>query len=585
MTVLALESPDEIPADPEEIEEAEREGITILYRRGPHRFVGDDRITGLETIDVESVFDADGRFAPSFRPGTKQVVPASTVILAVGQAADLGFLGDVELDTAPNGTVRVDPESLRTSHPNVWAGGDVAHGPRNLIDAIADGRRGRARSTRCSGAGTRPPAVVGGDRAHGASGFPARRQRVRRHRTGAGADHAHGRRDRLRGGGDRLRRRRRDAGGAPLPALLRQRDARTESLHPLRTLCRRVPDELHQHRARRPHRCGANNSRCCCSTRTAASAVPSASSGARRSALTMATPGRSCGDRQPCHDALDRKPHHHPARAGASQRSEVWRSAFRHPQLDTARGRALQSFSNFFLHVYPVKVPARVLRLRYSFRLGFIAAVLFAILLVTGVYLMFVYTPSPTAAYGDMQHLKTGVGFGQLIRNVHRWSAHLMVLVVILHLVRVFYAGAYKRPRQFNWVLGVVLLLITLGSLVHGLPAALGSVELLGGDGGDEPRPLRPGRRRHAAEPAHRRRSGGCEHAAAVLRAARRGAAGESLVLVLGVHIWRVRKDGFAVPRPDPAATTATGDAHTCAAGSAERVVRRPRADARCGRS
>ena len=61
-----------------------------------------------------------------------------------------------------------------------------------------------------------------------------------------------------------------------------------------------------------------------------------------------------------------------------------------------------------------------------------------------------------------MQHLKTGVGFGQLIRNVHRWSAHLMVLVVALHLVRVFYAGAYKKPREFNWVIGVMLLLITL---------------------------------------------------------------------------------------------------------------------------
>ena len=110
---------------------------------------------------------------------------------------------------------------------------------------------------------------------------------------------------------------------------------------------------------------------------------------------------------------------------------------FRHPQLDTPRGRALQSFRNFFLHLYPVKIPTRVLRIRYSFRLGFIAAVLFGILVVTGVYLMFFYTPSVGSAYGDMQQLKTGVGFGQLVRNVHRWSAHLMVLVVVLHLVRV----------------------------------------------------------------------------------------------------------------------------------------------------
>ena len=144
------------------------------------------------------------------------------------------------------------------------------------------------------------------------------------------------------------------------------------------------------------------------------------------------------------------------------KRSDAWRSAFRHAQTDTPRGRALQSFSNVFLHVYPVKIPNRVLRFRYSLRLGFIAAVLFGILVVTGVYLMFVYTPSVGSAYGDMQNLKTGVGFGQLIRNVHRWAAHLMVLVVAVHLVRVFYAGAYKKPREFNWAIGVMLLLLTL---------------------------------------------------------------------------------------------------------------------------
>ena len=88
---------------------------------------------------------------------------------------------------------------------------------------------------------------------------------------------------------------------------------------------------------------------------------------------------------------------------------------------------------------------------------------LFGILVLTGVYLMFFYTPSVGSAYGDMQHLRTGVGFGQLVRNVHRWSAHLMVLAVFLHLVRTFFAGAYKKPREFNWVIGVVLLLLTLG--------------------------------------------------------------------------------------------------------------------------
>jgi len=142
VTVIALESGDEIPADPEEIEEAESEGIKIVFRRGPQRFVGTDRVTGLETIAVASVFDAQGRFAPTFTPNTEEVVPADTVILAVGQQADVSFAGDLEHTRA--GGIQVDPTTLRTSHPKIWAGGDVAKGPRNLIDAIADGRRAAA---------------------------------------------------------------------------------------------------------------------------------------------------------------------------------------------------------------------------------------------------------------------------------------------------------------------------------------------------------------------------------------------------------------------------------------------------------
>lgn len=145
VTVVALESPDEIPADPEEIAEAEREGIQIVYRRGPHRFVGDGRVTGLETIAVESVFDAQGRFAPTFLPETEGVLPADTVILAVGQAADLAWIPDaLGVERTPQGGVRIDAETLRTTNSRIWAGGDVARGPRNLIDAIADGRRAAA---------------------------------------------------------------------------------------------------------------------------------------------------------------------------------------------------------------------------------------------------------------------------------------------------------------------------------------------------------------------------------------------------------------------------------------------------------
>ena len=156
--MVALESPDEIPADPEEIAEAEEEGITIVYRRGPARFVGEGRVTGLETIGVASVFDETGRFAPSFRPGTEEVIEADSIILAVGQTSDLGFLGELDVTRTPQGGLRVDPTTLRTSHPRIWAGGDVARGPRNLIDAIADGQRA-AESIHASLTGDASPLV------------------------------------------------------------------------------------------------------------------------------------------------------------------------------------------------------------------------------------------------------------------------------------------------------------------------------------------------------------------------------------------------------------------------------------------
>jgi formate dehydrogenase beta subunit len=165
VTVIALESEDEIPADPEEIEEAEAEGITIVFRKGPHRFVGTDgRVTGLETIDVESVFDADGRFAPTFIDHTEAVLPADTIILAVGQAAELDFLGDRPIDRSRGGGVAIDPLSLRTSDPRIWAGGDVARGPRNLIDAVADGQRAARSIHAASVPGSSEPAEPEGPR-------------------------------------------------------------------------------------------------------------------------------------------------------------------------------------------------------------------------------------------------------------------------------------------------------------------------------------------------------------------------------------------------------------------------------------
>jgi len=144
------------------------------------------------------------------------------------------------------------------------------------------------------------------------------------------------------------------------------------------------------------------------------------------------------------------------------RRSDVGRSIWRAPDRATPRDRAAGHWANFFLHIYPVKMRREEVGFRYSWYLGAISTVLFGSLVASGIYLMFFYVPSPGQAYTNIQTIQTEVAFGQYIRNVHRWSAHLMVLMVSAHMARVFYRGAYKKPKEFNWVIGVVLLALTL---------------------------------------------------------------------------------------------------------------------------
>ena len=118
--------------------------------------------------------------------------------------------------------------------------------------------------------------------------------------------------------------------------------------------------------------------------------------------------------------------------------------------------------NNVFLHLHPVRVKKHAVRYTYTFCLGGISFFLFLALTITGVYLMFFYVPSVERAYQDIQTISNSVAFGDLIRNMHRWAAHLMVLTVFLHMIRVFYHGAYKPPREFNWAIGVLLLFSTL---------------------------------------------------------------------------------------------------------------------------
>ncbi len=143
--------------------------------------------------------------------------------------------------------------------------------------------------------------------------------------------------------------------------------------------------------------------------------------------------------------------------------TRVGRSVFRVglPQSNLERSQAM--VSSFLLHVQPAKVSRHALRASYTLGLGLISLYLFFILCGTGVLLMFYYVPSTAQAYDVMKDLQFVVSAGLVVRNMHRWAAHLMVLFVMLHMCRVFYTGAYKRPREFNWVIGVGLFLITLG--------------------------------------------------------------------------------------------------------------------------
>ena len=148
--------------------------------------------------------------------------------------------------------------------------------------------------------------------------------------------------------------------------------------------------------------------------------------------------------------------------------SRVWRSFFRHGMPDNPLDRSLVMTTNVFFHLHPVKVNRKSLKATYSFGLGVISAIAFLELAITGLLLMFYYVPSIERAFVDITRLQTEIPLGQLLRNLHRWGAHLMVITTVLHMVRVFYTGAYKPPREFNWIVGVVLLILTLGASFTG---------------------------------------------------------------------------------------------------------------------
>ena len=141
--LVCLESREEMPAAEEEIEEGLMEGMKILPSLGPKRFIGKDgKLTGLQVIRCTSVFDKQRRFSPTFAEGTETVIPCDTAILAIGQASDLSFLKPTNgIEVTRQGTPKIDPETLMTTAPGIFAAGDIAFGPRLIINAVADGKK------------------------------------------------------------------------------------------------------------------------------------------------------------------------------------------------------------------------------------------------------------------------------------------------------------------------------------------------------------------------------------------------------------------------------------------------------------
>ncbi len=241
--------------------------------------------------------------------------------------------------------------------------------------------------------------------------------------------------------------------------------------------------------------------------------------------------------------------------------SQVWRSIFRHGYPDTDLNRVLTIFSNVFLHLHPVKVRKGALKIRYTWCMGGISFLLFLILTVTGLLLMFYYVPDTRRAYYDLKDLQFAVYFGRIMRNMHRWAAHGMVFTVWLHMTRVFLTSSYKSPREFNWVVGVLLLVLTLvlswtGYLLPWDQLALWAITVgtkmaaatpfIGSEG-----PFGPELGMRIDNDVKFMLLGGTVVGQnALLRFYVLHCVGLPLLLSLfaAIHFWRIRKDGFSGP-------------------------------------
>ena len=242
--------------------------------------------------------------------------------------------------------------------------------------------------------------------------------------------------------------------------------------------------------------------------------------------------------------------------------TQLWKSIFRHGVPSTNRNRVLVVMTNVFLHLHPVKIRKSGIRLKFTWCMGGLTFFLFLVETFTGLLLMFYYRPTVAYAYMDIIDLAEQVPLG-IMRELHRWGAHAMVISVWLHMFRVFMTGSYKPPREFNWNVGVILLVLTLllsfpGYLLPWDQLAIWAITvgsnmaratpLLGYEGpGSQLLVLGDVKMVHAGSDARFALLGGrFVGEGALLRFYVLHCVGIPLVagILMAVHFWRVRKDG-----------------------------------------
>jgi quinol-cytochrome oxidoreductase complex cytochrome b subunit len=212
------------------------------------------------------------------------------------------------------------------------------------------------------------------------------------------------------------------------------------------------------------------------------------------------------------------------------------------------RSRMKMVMNSLILHIHPSKVSKPALKFTYTFGLGGLLILLGAILAATGILLLFVYTPSPGAAYESMIALQTEINFGNLIRNLHHWSGNLMVVVGVLHLLRVFYTAGFTQPREFNWVIGITMLLLIIAANFTGYLLPWDQLAYWAVTVGTSLLDYIP----IIGEPLTRLLLGGPEVGTATLTnfyGLHIAVIPLAIFAIVSFHIWRVRKDTITVPR------------------------------------